>query len=134
MPEHKIGTREEWQAARDELARLEAGQGERTPKAQPAEPAAGARTNTRSDVGPGRFAAHNRHEAEATVTPVDQRQPVNLYDAARGLRWRVREVPDGWTHPRWPGRTYNKPVHPAAQINQIGGLSAVTESLRPPTN
>ena len=24
MPEHKIGTREEWQAARDELAKLEA--------------------------------------------------------------------------------------------------------------
>src|SRR5258708_30932849 len=30
MPEHKIGTREEWQAARDELAGLEAGQAERT--------------------------------------------------------------------------------------------------------
>jgi hypothetical protein len=29
MPEHKIGTREEWQAARDELARLEAEQAER---------------------------------------------------------------------------------------------------------
>ncbi len=29
MPEHTIGTREEWQAARDELARLEAGQAER---------------------------------------------------------------------------------------------------------
>src|SRR6266567_3832831 len=29
MPEHKIGTREEWQAARDELAGLEAGQAER---------------------------------------------------------------------------------------------------------
>ena len=24
MPDHKIGTREEWQAARDELAKLEA--------------------------------------------------------------------------------------------------------------
>ena len=24
MPEHKIGTRQEWQAARDELAKLEA--------------------------------------------------------------------------------------------------------------
>ena len=24
MPEHKIGTREDWQAARDELAKLEA--------------------------------------------------------------------------------------------------------------
>jgi predicted dithiol-disulfide oxidoreductase (DUF899 family) len=24
MPEHRIGTREEWQAARDELAKLEA--------------------------------------------------------------------------------------------------------------
>src|SRR5439155_18946178 len=29
MPEHKIGTREEWQAARDELAKLEAAQAER---------------------------------------------------------------------------------------------------------
>ena len=29
MPEHKIGTREDWQTARDELARLEAGQAER---------------------------------------------------------------------------------------------------------
>src|SRR5216117_3883176 len=29
MPEHKIGTREEWQVARDELAKLEAEQGER---------------------------------------------------------------------------------------------------------
>jgi predicted dithiol-disulfide oxidoreductase (DUF899 family) len=29
MPEHRIGTREEWQAARDELARLEAAQAER---------------------------------------------------------------------------------------------------------
>src|ERR1700750_1172573 len=28
MPEHKIGTREEWQAARDQLARLEAEQAE----------------------------------------------------------------------------------------------------------
>ena len=29
MPEHKIGTREEWQAARDELAKLEGEQAER---------------------------------------------------------------------------------------------------------
>ena len=29
MPEHKTGTREEWQAARDELAKLEAEQGQR---------------------------------------------------------------------------------------------------------
>jgi hypothetical protein len=28
-------------------------------------------------------------------------------------------VPDGWTHPRWPGRPYKSPVHQAAQINQI---------------
>jgi hypothetical protein len=45
MPEHKIGTREEWQAARDELAKLEAEQAEqneeiKTPKPQPAEPRA----------------------------------------------------------------------------------------------
>jgi predicted dithiol-disulfide oxidoreductase (DUF899 family) len=29
MPDHKVGTREEWQAARDELAKLEAEQAER---------------------------------------------------------------------------------------------------------
>jgi predicted dithiol-disulfide oxidoreductase (DUF899 family) len=29
MPEHKVGTREEWQAARDELAKLEAEQARR---------------------------------------------------------------------------------------------------------
>src|SRR3954454_9396759 len=29
MPEHKVGTRKEWQAARDELAKLEAGQAQR---------------------------------------------------------------------------------------------------------
>ena len=29
MPEHRIGTREEWQAAREELANLEAEQAER---------------------------------------------------------------------------------------------------------
>src|SRR5213592_1219927 len=29
MPEHRTGTREEWQAARDELAKLEAEQAER---------------------------------------------------------------------------------------------------------
>jgi predicted dithiol-disulfide oxidoreductase (DUF899 family) len=29
MPEHKIGTRTEWQAARDELAKLEADQAQR---------------------------------------------------------------------------------------------------------
>src|SRR6266516_1939779 len=30
MPEHKIATREDWQAARDELAKLEAEQGQKT--------------------------------------------------------------------------------------------------------
>ena len=29
MPEHKLGTREEWQTARDELAKLESEQAER---------------------------------------------------------------------------------------------------------
>src|ERR1700682_6411484 len=32
MPEHKIGTREEWQAARNELAKLEAEQADRNEK------------------------------------------------------------------------------------------------------
>ncbi len=32
MPEHKVGTHEEWQAARDELAKLEAEQAERNAK------------------------------------------------------------------------------------------------------
>jgi hypothetical protein len=63
---------------------------------------------------------------------MDQRQPVELCHVARGLRSKVREVLDGWTHPGWPGRTYKKPVHQAAQINQIGGLPAMSESLRPP--
>jgi hypothetical protein len=35
---------------------------------------------------------------------------VALYHVARGLRWQVREVLDGWTHPGWPGRTCPKPV------------------------
>jgi hypothetical protein len=47
---------------------------------------------------------------EATVTLVDQWQPVELYHVARGWRWKVREVLDGWTHPGWPGRAYKKPV------------------------
>jgi predicted dithiol-disulfide oxidoreductase (DUF899 family) len=34
MPEHKIGTREEWQAARDELAKLEAEQAEQNEEVQ----------------------------------------------------------------------------------------------------
>ena len=32
MPEHKVGTREEWQTARDELAKLEAEQADRNEK------------------------------------------------------------------------------------------------------
>ena len=47
---------------------------------------------------------------EATARLVDQWQPVELYPVARGLRWKVREVLDGWTHRGWPGRTYKKPV------------------------
>jgi len=69
-------------------------------------------------AGPVR--GHDRREVEATVTLADQWQPVELYPVDRGLRWKVREVLDGWTHPGWPGRTYKKPVHRAAQINQIG--------------
>ena len=34
MPDHKVGTQEEWQAARDELAKLEAQQAELNEKAQ----------------------------------------------------------------------------------------------------
>jgi hypothetical protein len=30
--------------------------------------------------------------------------------ATREGPWQVREVLDGWTHPGWPGRTYQKPV------------------------
>ena len=32
-----------------------------------------------------------------------QWQPVALYHLSRGLRWPVREVLGGWTHPGWPG-------------------------------
>jgi hypothetical protein len=49
-------------------------------------------------------------EVEATATLEGQWQPVALYHVARGLRWQVREVLDGWTHPGWPGKTYKKPV------------------------
>jgi hypothetical protein len=49
-------------------------------------------------------------EVEATATLEDDWQPVELCYVARGLRWTVREVLDGWTHPGWPGKTYNKPV------------------------
>ena len=41
MPEHRIGSREEWQAAREELAQLApyfSSLLDRTPKAQPPEP------------------------------------------------------------------------------------------------
>ena len=66
---------------------------------------------------------------EATVTPVDQRQPVNLYDAARDCDGRCARCqrPDA---PQMARQDIQKPVHPAAQINQIGGLPTVTESLR----
>ena len=49
-------------------------------------------------------------EVEAIATLEGQWQPVALYHVARGLRWQVREVLGGWTHPGWPGRTYQKPV------------------------
>jgi hypothetical protein len=49
-------------------------------------------------------------EVEATVRLEGDWQPAALCYVARGLRWTVREVLDGWTHPGWPGKTYNKPV------------------------
>lgn len=49
-------------------------------------------------------------EVEGTVRLEGDWQPVELCYVARGLRWTVREVLDGWTHPGWPGKTYNKPV------------------------
>ena len=49
-------------------------------------------------------------EVEATVRLEGHWQPAALCYVARGLRWTVREVLDGWTHPGWPGKTYNKPV------------------------
>jgi hypothetical protein len=50
------------------------------------------------------------HEIEANVTLEDEWQPVELYHVAQGLRWTVLEVLDGWTHPGWPGKTYQKPI------------------------
>ena len=47
---------------------------------------------------------------EAIATLKDEWQPVALYHVARGLRWQVRAVLHRWTHPGWPGKTYNKPV------------------------
>jgi len=49
-------------------------------------------------------------EVEAIETLDDEWQPVALYHVTRGLRWQVREVLDDWTHPGWPGETYQKPV------------------------
>jgi hypothetical protein len=49
-------------------------------------------------------------EVEAIAALEGQWQPVTLCHVARGLRWQVREVLDGWTHPGWPGRAYQKPV------------------------
>jgi len=49
-------------------------------------------------------------EVEAIATLDDEWQPVALYHVTRGLRWQVREVLDDWTHPGWPGETYQKPV------------------------
>jgi hypothetical protein len=49
-------------------------------------------------------------EVEATASLEDDWQPVELYYVARGLRWTVREVLDGWIHPGWPGKTNQKPV------------------------
>jgi hypothetical protein len=47
---------------------------------------------------------------EAIAILEDQWQPAAFYHVAQGLRWQVREVLDGWTHPGWPGRTYQKPA------------------------
>jgi hypothetical protein len=49
-------------------------------------------------------------EAEANARLEDDWRPVEFYHIARRLRWTVREVLDGWTHPGWPGKTYKKPV------------------------
>jgi hypothetical protein len=49
-------------------------------------------------------------EVEATARLEDDWQPVQLCSVARRLRWTVREVLDGCTHPGWPGKRYNKPV------------------------
>ena len=50
MPEHKIGNREEWQAARDELAKLEAGRERYEQPLRPPSPAPGERTSTPTDA------------------------------------------------------------------------------------
>lgn len=47
---------------------------------------------------------------KVNATLGDQWQQVELYHVGRGLRWKVREVLDGWTHPGWPGQTYKKPI------------------------
>jgi hypothetical protein len=40
---------------------------------------------------------------------VDQCQPVEFYQVARGLRWKVREALGGWLDPV-ASRTHKKPV------------------------
>ena len=53
MPEHKVGTREEWQAARDELAKLEAQHAELNEEIK--------KQAARAPMGPGREGVRVRH-------------------------------------------------------------------------
>jgi hypothetical protein len=69
-------------------------------------------------------------EGEEIATLGDEWQPVSLYHAALGFRWKVREVLDGWTHPGWPSRTYKKPIiEKQYRLRVFGPLSGRPDQL-----
>ena len=90
-------------------------------------------------IGTHRFAAGNRHEAEATVMPVDQRQPVELYAAARDCDGMARGArrPDASQVARQdvqeasaPGRADQPDRGPAGRDRISAVITRITAGLR----
>ena len=102
MSEHKLGTREEWQAARNELAKLEAEQAERNAEI----------TSKRLDlpVGPGREGVRVRHRGRQEDPRRALRRPV----AAARLQHHVRPRLHARRLPRLhqPGRRARRLARP----------------------
>ena len=88
MPEHKIGTREEWQAARDELAKLEAEHAELEPE--------GDRAAARASLGSGGEGVRVRHRGREE----DARRALRRALAAARLQHHVRARLRGRRLPR----------------------------------
>ena len=78
MPEHNMGTREEWQAARDELAKLEAQHAELNEEIKG--------EAARAPLGPGREGVRVRHRGREEVPGRALRRPL----AAARLQHHVR--------------------------------------------